>query len=108
MSDDKSHGELYGYRWQKARKAFLSDPANMLCPECKPRLVLATIVDHVMPHKGDLGLFWDRNNWRGLCKYHHDLKTSTVDGGFGNAPSNKPSKACNSDGIPTDPRSHWK
>lgn len=43
----------------------------------------ASIVDHIIPHKGDKQLFWDRDNWQPLCKKHHDRKTATEDGGFG-------------------------
>ncbi len=39
---------------------------------CMPRVVLATVVDHKIPHKGDETLFWDRKNWQSLCKPHHD------------------------------------
>lgn len=42
------------------------------------------MVDHITPHKGDRGLFWDRNNWQALCKTCHDTKTAAEDGGFGN------------------------
>jgi 5-methylcytosine-specific restriction protein A len=32
------------------------------------RFTLAAQVDHVVPHKGDLQLFWDEeNNWQSLC-----------------------------------------
>jgi len=23
--------------------------------------------DHVVPHRGDMRLFWDANNWQALC-----------------------------------------
>ncbi|WP_368028316.1 HNH endonuclease signature motif containing protein [Paenibacillus sp. DCT19] len=42
------------------------------------------MVDHIVPHKGDEGLFWDSTNWQALCKRCHDIKTVTQDGGFGN------------------------
>jgi 5-methylcytosine-specific restriction protein A len=45
----------------------------------------ATVVDHKIPHKGDMKLFWDRSNWQSLCKCHHDIKTATEDGGFGHS-----------------------
>jgi 5-methylcytosine-specific restriction endonuclease McrA len=32
----------------------------------------ATVVDHIIPHKGDEALFWDIHNWQSLCKRHHD------------------------------------
>ena len=29
-------------------------------------------VDHIVPHKGDMKLFWDQTNWQSLCKPCHD------------------------------------
>jgi 5-methylcytosine-specific restriction protein A len=74
----------YGRRWRAARKLFLD--RNPLCAECQQmgRLTAATIVDHVIPHKGDTRLFWDMDNWEAICKSHHDQKTASQDGGFGN------------------------
>jgi 5-methylcytosine-specific restriction protein A len=40
------------------------------------RLEPATVVDHVVPHRGDERLFWDKGNWQGLCKRCHDAKTA--------------------------------
>lgn len=75
----------YGRRWQAARAAFLSRPEHANCVDCaaEGRTVFATVVDHVIPHKGDQRLFWDETNWAPRCKYHHDRKTATTDGGFG-------------------------
>jgi 5-methylcytosine-specific restriction endonuclease McrA len=37
------------------------------------RVTAASVVDHIIPHKGDQKLFWDSaNNWQSLCKDHHD------------------------------------
>lgn len=74
----------YDARWRKARKWFLS--RNPLCVQCLEdgRLTPATVVDHVVPHRGDVNLFWDVNNWQALCKSCHDRKTAKEDGGFGN------------------------
>jgi 5-methylcytosine-specific restriction protein A len=44
----------------------------------------ATVVDHIIPHKGNHELFWDAKNHQPLCKRHHDIKTCKEDGGFGN------------------------
>jgi len=44
---------------------------------------LAEVVDHIIPHRGDMKLFWDRNNWQGLTKADHDCKTALEDSGFG-------------------------
>lgn len=71
-------------RWARARCAYLQ--AHPLCVECEKagRLVTATVVDHVIPHRGDMKLFWDQKNWQALCKSCHDRKTAAEDGGFGN------------------------
>jgi 5-methylcytosine-specific restriction enzyme A len=73
----------YGSRWQKNRLTYLQ--RHPLCAECERegKLVLADVVDHVIPHKGDQSLFWDVSNWQSLCKRCHDIKTSKEDGGFG-------------------------
>ena len=76
---------LYTQRaWIEGRAAFLA--LHPLCVECEKQGILtaATIVDHVVPHKGDLALFYDQSNWQSLCKRHHDIKTAAEDGGFGN------------------------
>lgn len=39
----------------------------------------ATVVDHIVPHRGDDRLFWDEENWQALCKNCHDSKTMTED-----------------------------
>lgn len=62
----------YGGRWQRARRQFLA--LNVLCVFCDKagRIELANVVDHIVPHQGDLKLFWDRKNWQALCKTCHD------------------------------------
>jgi len=64
----------YGYKWQKAREDFLSHPDNVMCVMCAKRghVTVATVVDHIIPHKGDMKLFWSRSNWQPLCKPCHD------------------------------------
>ena len=61
----------YGYKWQKARERFLS--LNPLCVYCerKGRVTVATVVDHIIPHKGDQVLFWDESRWQSLCASCH-------------------------------------
>jgi 5-methylcytosine-specific restriction protein A len=66
----------YGPRWRRARAAYLRH--HPLCVPCREagRLVRATVVDHVVPHRGDQKLFWDEANWAALCKRCHDAKTA--------------------------------
>jgi len=70
----------YTAAWRKASKAFLRD-VQPLCQEClkESRYTKATVVDHIVPHRGDSKLFWDRSNWQGLCKRCHDRKTRRED-----------------------------
>jgi 5-methylcytosine-specific restriction endonuclease McrA len=65
----------YTYQWSKAAKAFLA--LYPLCAECMRHCITAaaTVVDHIIPHRGDKKLFWSRSNWQSLCKPCHDSKT---------------------------------
>jgi len=46
-----------------------------LCVYCERegRVSAGCIVDHIIPHRGDMVLFWDRSNWQSLCKPCHDI-----------------------------------
>ena len=57
-----------------------------LCRECKKANVLtvATDVDHIIPHRGDWGLFLDYDNTQSLCHACHSRKTTKEGQGFGN------------------------
>ena len=78
---DRPSGYERGYdnRWRKARLVFLEK--HPLCTRCYENgsLVRATVVDHIVPHRGDRELFWDMSNWQALCKRCHDQKTMTED-----------------------------
>lgn len=70
--DGKTTAERgYGGRWQRARVAFLR--SNPLCVHCQREglVTAATLVDHRIPHRGDMVLFWDQTNWDPLCATHH-------------------------------------
>jgi 5-methylcytosine-specific restriction protein A len=70
----------YGSRWRKARGLYLKQH-----PSCNRCGELSNVVDHIVPHRGDYNLFWDKNNWQPLCTRCHNIKTATEDGGFGRA-----------------------
>lgn len=61
----------YGYKWQQARAVFLQE--HPLCEFCERdgHVVVATVVDHKEPHRGDQTLFWRRSNWAALCASCH-------------------------------------
>lgn len=66
---------LYGATWRAARAAYLAQ--HPLCAECAKdgRTTIAVDLDHIQPHRGDRGLFWDSSNWQGLCRPCHTRKT---------------------------------
>jgi 5-methylcytosine-specific restriction enzyme A len=77
----------YGRAWQKASKAFLRKHPLCECDDCKAgvlRVRASTVVDHIIPHRGDMKLFWDRSNWQAMSGPCHSRKTAREDGGFGN------------------------
>lgn len=92
---------LYGTRWQKARASFLR--SHPLCAEHQRRghIVPATVVDHIVPHRGDRALFWEHGNWQALCETCHNSWKQRVEKGGG------VDGACDLNGVPTDPRHHW-
>lgn len=80
----------YGRRWQKASKAYLrANPFAVDLYNChNGRIYPAEVVDHRIPHRGDMTLFWDVNNWQGLTRSDHARKTALEDGAFGNSKKN--------------------
>lgn len=105
---------IYGSRWDKARLSFLrSHPLCVMCQQ-QGRIEAAVVVDHIEPHKlkdalksGDhlaiskaQKLFWDRGNWQGLCKQHHDSTKQRME-------KRGTAIGCDANGLPLDRSSHW-
>ncbi|POP53077.1 HNH endonuclease signature motif containing protein [Zhongshania marina] len=90
----------YCYKWQQAAKGFLR--RNPWCADHKARgvYVTATVVDHKVAHRGDMKLFWDKNNWQGLCGHCHDSHKQRLE---------KSGVQVGSDvnGFPLDPSHPW-
>lgn len=74
-ADDARRGSSssrgYGRRWESARRTFLGQHALCVCHLANGRVEVAKVVDHIVPHKGDTGLFWDSGNWQALCDDCH-------------------------------------
>ena len=64
-------GNPYNYTWQQKRARYLA--AHPFCVHCREKglFVAATVVDHIIPHKGCEILFWDKTNWQALCVNCH-------------------------------------
>ncbi|RTL80825.1 MAG: HNH endonuclease [Bradyrhizobiaceae bacterium] len=71
----------YDGKWRTESKAFLALPGNERCAcGCGRR---ANMVDHKVPHRGDMKLFWDRSNWQPMAfsPCHSSRKQSIEAGG---------------------------
>lgn len=62
----------YGTAWDKASAGYKRRHPLCLGCEAIDRIVPTEVTDHVIPHKGDQKLFWDRDNWQPACRWHHD------------------------------------
>jgi 5-methylcytosine-specific restriction endonuclease McrA len=88
--DQSSTARGYGYKWQQARAEYLrinpwcvyclrargiveEDPVQQLAASVAKGSMptAATVVDHRIPHRGDMKLFWRRSNWQSLCAPCH-------------------------------------
>lgn len=73
---DKPWRKLYrSARWEAVRRTLLA--RGPMCVECQKRGLVkpATDIDHIVPHRGDLTLFWMKTNWQALCHSCHSIKT---------------------------------
>ena len=66
----------YDRRWAREARRWLA--VHPLCVECLAagETTAAECVDHIVPHRGDRKLFWDRGNWQSLCTRCHGRKTA--------------------------------
>lgn len=57
----------YDSHWQRTSAGFRRKHPLCVCCEANGRVTATALVDHIIPHKGDKQLFWDRANWQALC-----------------------------------------
>lgn len=86
--------------WYRLRHAQITK--QPLCEYCEAQgyLTPATVVDHIIAHKGDEILFHDPENLRSLCKKHHDATKQKEE-------KNRVIIGGDKDGLPIDPSHHW-
>ncbi|MCP3669474.1 MAG: HNH endonuclease [Gammaproteobacteria bacterium] len=91
---------LYNYKWRQASKRFLKQ--TPMCAMCIDRgqATPSAIVDHITPHRGNQGLFWDVSNWQALCKHCHDSHKQRFE-------KSGVYVGCKTDGAPLDKGHHW-
>jgi 5-methylcytosine-specific restriction enzyme A len=73
----------YGPAWDRASASHRA--LHPLCVGCEAvgRVAVCDVVDHVVPHKGDAGLFWDEGNWQVACRWHHDVVKQQLERAWG-------------------------
>lgn len=93
----KAYRHLYWtQRWRKKAKAQREE--EPLCRRCAARglIVPATVANHIIPHRGDLTLFWE-GELESTCAPCHDGVIAFEEArGYG--------KDIGEDGWPSDPR----
>ena len=101
LEGQKAWKHLYNTAlWKKLRLNQLSkEPICKYC-EQQGRVEIATVVDHIKPHKGDEILFFNPKNLQSMCKQHHDSTKAREE-------NSEISLGCDSQGIPLDPNHHW-
>ena len=95
-----SESGLYGTRWRKLRRNYLT--ANPLCVMCKADgyTKAATELDHKVKHNGNKALFYDRDNLQGLCPSHHRGYKARLE-------RSGKDTACDIHGHPVRSQAHW-
>lgn len=72
----------YDHHWAKTRAGwFRSHPLCVAC-EANGRVAAGVYLDHIVPHRGDKALFWDRHNWQGLCTDCHLRVKALIEGRY--------------------------
>lgn len=85
--------------WRMVRYRFLQQhPVCVFCLQ-QGRVEPATVADHVIPHRGDVGLFKDPSNLQALCSTCHSAaKQAQERSGL--------LRGCDAKGIPLDQINH--
>jgi 5-methylcytosine-specific restriction endonuclease McrA len=99
MSAHEYHYLYNTSKWRKIRKNHMAH--NPLCIMCEARgkIILATICDHIIPHKGNVDLFYS-GPFQSLCKLHHDSTKQKSE-------RRQINIGGDINGQPIDNRSHW-
>lgn len=100
MTGGTLYPHLYGRRWRKARRQYLAE--HPLCAMCDEQgdIGAAVELDHIKKHNGDPVLFWDVNNWQGLCRFHHRSVKAEME-------RSGKVRGTRLDGTPLDPGHPW-
>ena len=99
MAYERPYKYLYNAKWNRMSEAFRH---GKLCRYCLQvgKVKPAEVTDHIVPHEGDVELFWNQSNWQPLCKVCHDsVKAREESRGY--------AVGCGDDGMPVDKNHPW-
>lgn len=91
---------LYGHTWRQIRyKRLVQYPLCKLCGDLGI-VTAATVVDHIIPHRGSKALFFDSTNLQSLCEHcHNSIKQQQEKSGI--------LRGCDAEGNPLDAMHPW-
>ena len=74
------------WKWRKFSRWFLAQEQNRWCLDCRAvgKQTRSQQTAHIVAHRGNWDLCFDRNNVVPLCRNCHSRRTAKEDGGFGN------------------------
>ena len=87
------------YRWQKIRKAHITENPTCVMCEAQGKVTLANVVDHIFPHRGDVNNFY-RGPFQSLCYAHHNSTKQKME-------KREIEIGGDESGQPIDKNSHW-
>jgi 5-methylcytosine-specific restriction enzyme A len=78
--DPVAHALYNTARWIAYRRTHLA--CHPLCARCEREgyVVVGKVVDHIIPHRGDLSLFWAVDGVQTLCVHHDSVKRARENG----------------------------
>jgi hypothetical protein len=63
------------------------------------KITAATVVDHIVAHRGNSELFWNPDNWQPLCQHHHNSAKQSEERSI--------NRGVDDAGIPKNPDHPW-
>jgi 5-methylcytosine-specific restriction protein A len=69
----------YDGRWRHVSAGHLLKRPMCVCCAANGRVTAATLVDHIVPHRGCKTLFWDAANRQGLCDNCHSRVKAIIE-----------------------------
>ena len=94
--------KLYDSKWRAYSIRFrLLNPKCVICGEP------SEVVDHIIPHKGNKDIFWDKRYHQALCKRCHDSDKAKIENGKKPGKHFIPNNKSNNDGLPESKYHPW-